>query len=112
MCLLPLVSWTYLAEIFPLHMRAKAISLSTATNWTFNCVLGRALLSEVIESLCVASLLRNPFFGIAARHRQQCDTPAVRYRRLHPYIPFVYYPLSDFQFAFFIHNIYVSPLYS
>jgi len=55
MGLLPLVSWTYPAEIFPLRIRAKAVSLSTATNWTFNCVLGRALLFEVIEFLRVVS---------------------------------------------------------
>jgi len=37
------VSWTYPAEIFPLRIRAKAVSLSTATNWTFNCVLAYAV---------------------------------------------------------------------
>jgi sugar porter (SP) family MFS transporter len=33
------VSWTYPAEIFPMRVRAKAVSLSTAANWTFNCAL-------------------------------------------------------------------------
>jgi hypothetical protein len=55
MGLLPLVSWTYPAEIFPLRIRAKAVSLSTATNWMFNCVLGGSLLSEVVVSLRAAS---------------------------------------------------------
>ena len=27
------VSWTYPAEIFPMRVRAKAVALSTATNW-------------------------------------------------------------------------------
>ena len=55
MGLLPLVSWTYPAEIFPLRIRAKAVSLSTATNWTFNCVLGGSALFEVVEYLRTAS---------------------------------------------------------
>jgi len=33
------VSWTYPAEIFPMRVRAKAVALSTATNWAFNCAL-------------------------------------------------------------------------
>ncbi|KAH8432719.1 sugar porter family MFS transporter [Aspergillus melleus] len=32
-------SWTYPAEIFPAKVRAKAVSLSTACNWTWNCLL-------------------------------------------------------------------------
>ena len=30
------VSWTYPAEIFPMRVRAKAVSVSTATNWCAN----------------------------------------------------------------------------
>lgn len=33
------VSWTYPAEIFPSKIRAKAVSLATATNWFWNMVL-------------------------------------------------------------------------
>ena len=32
------VPWVYCAEIFPLTMRAKATSLTTAANWATNCV--------------------------------------------------------------------------
>jgi sugar porter (SP) family MFS transporter len=37
------VSWTYPSEIFPLKIRAKAVSIATATNWFFNCLLGYAV---------------------------------------------------------------------
>jgi len=37
------VSWTYPAEIFPMRVRSKAISLSTASNWAFNTALAWAV---------------------------------------------------------------------
>ncbi|KAH0834877.1 general substrate transporter [Lanmaoa asiatica] len=37
------VSWTYPAEIFPMKVRAKAVALSTATNWLFNFALAWAV---------------------------------------------------------------------
>ncbi|KAF8555782.1 general substrate transporter [Imleria badia] len=37
------VSWTYPAEIFPMRVRAKAVALSTATNWLFNFALAWAV---------------------------------------------------------------------
>ena len=33
------VSWTYPSEIFPAKIRAKAVSLATASNWIWNLVL-------------------------------------------------------------------------
>ncbi|KAI0786275.1 general substrate transporter [Abortiporus biennis] len=37
------VSWTYPAEIFPMRVRAKAVSVATATNWLFNFALAWAV---------------------------------------------------------------------
>ncbi|AEO64471.1 uncharacterized protein THITE_2110636 [Thermothielavioides terrestris NRRL 8126] len=37
------VSWTYPAEIYPSRVRAKAVSLSTASNWFWNMVLAFAV---------------------------------------------------------------------
>lgn len=37
------VSWTYPSEIFPSNIRAKAVSLATASNWTWNCALAFAV---------------------------------------------------------------------
>ncbi|KII90865.1 hypothetical protein PLICRDRAFT_548831 [Plicaturopsis crispa FD-325 SS-3] len=37
------VSWTYPAEIFPMRVRAKAVSLATAANWVFNFALAWAV---------------------------------------------------------------------
>ncbi|KAG0135524.1 general substrate transporter [Tuber indicum] len=37
------VSWTMPAEVFPNKVRAMAVSLSTASNWSWNCVLAFAV---------------------------------------------------------------------
>ncbi|KAH8111386.1 general substrate transporter [Phellopilus nigrolimitatus] len=37
------VSWTYPAEIFPMRVRAKAVSVSTSANWLFNFALAWAV---------------------------------------------------------------------
>ncbi|KAJ7769116.1 hypothetical protein DFH07DRAFT_1006825 [Mycena maculata] len=45
------VPWLYPPEILPLTIRAKGVSLSTATNWAFNTLVGEMTpyLQEVIE---------------------------------------------------------------
>jgi MFS family permease len=39
-------SWTYPSEIFPSKIRAKAVSLATASNWAWNCGVSISLLPE------------------------------------------------------------------
>ncbi|KAJ2359694.1 hypothetical protein IW150_007715, partial [Coemansia sp. RSA 2607] len=34
------VAWLYPSEIFPMHIRSKANSITTASNWLFNFVIG------------------------------------------------------------------------
>lgn len=46
-------SWTYPAEIYPSKIRAKAVSLATATNWFCNMVLAFA-----VPPLRMCSLLK------------------------------------------------------
>ena len=43
--------WLYPPEIMPLSVRAKGVSISTATNWAFNTLVGEITpyLQEVIE---------------------------------------------------------------
>ena len=36
-------SWVYASEIFPSGIRAKAVSLTTASNWMWNCAIGFAV---------------------------------------------------------------------
>jgi len=54
------VSWTYPAEIFPMRVRSKAISLSTASNWAFNTALAWAV------PPALASISYNTYFIFAA----------------------------------------------
>lgn len=39
------VPWTVNAEIYPLHVRAQCISMSTSTNWAMNFVVAQTFLS-------------------------------------------------------------------
>ncbi|KAL5534159.1 hypothetical protein ACEPAG_620 [Sanghuangporus baumii] len=66
------IPWLYPPEIMPLNVRAKGVSLSTATNWAFNYLVGEItpVLQEVIEwrlypmhgGFCVASFFVVLFF--------------------------------------------------
>ena len=41
------VFWLLIAEIFPLHMRGRAMSLATVANWGFNLVVSATFLNIV-----------------------------------------------------------------
>ncbi|KAJ1880822.1 hypothetical protein LPJ57_002012, partial [Coemansia sp. RSA 486] len=34
------IAWLYPSEIFPMHIRSKANSITTASNWLFNFIIG------------------------------------------------------------------------
>ncbi|KAI9295089.1 sugar transporter [Neoconidiobolus thromboides FSU 785] len=44
------IGWIYPSEIFPLSIRSKAISISTASNWLFNYIVG-LLVPILIEKI-------------------------------------------------------------
>ena len=48
-------SWTYPSEIFPTKIRAKAVSLATASNWFWNCALAFAV-PPLLWNMSVPSL--------------------------------------------------------
>jgi len=52
-------SWTYPSEIYPTKIRAKAVSLSTASNWFWNCVLAFAVPPLLTNSKTNLSFLRS-----------------------------------------------------
>ncbi|KIK95552.1 hypothetical protein PAXRUDRAFT_32925 [Paxillus rubicundulus Ve08.2h10] len=59
------VSWTYPAEIFPMKVRAKAVSLATATNWLFNFALAWAV-PPALSSIAWKTYLVFAAFNFAA----------------------------------------------
>jgi sugar porter (SP) family MFS transporter len=59
------VSWTYPAEIFPMRVRAKAVALSTASNWTFNFALAWAV-PPALSSISYRTYFIFGAFNIAA----------------------------------------------
>jgi MFS family permease len=66
------VSWTYPSEIFPLKIRAKAVSLATASNWLWNCILAYAvppLLSSISWKMY---MIFATFNGMALIHMFLC----------------------------------------
>lgn len=59
------VSWTYPAEIFPMRVRAKAIALSTASNWLFNFALAWAV-PPTLSSIAYRTYFIFGSFNLAA----------------------------------------------
>ncbi|KAF8509170.1 general substrate transporter [Hysterangium stoloniferum] len=61
-------SWTYPAEIFPMKVRAKAVSLSTASNWAFNTALAFAVPPGLANIGFVTYFIFGIFNIVAAIH--------------------------------------------
>ncbi|GAB5593454.1 high affinity glucose transporter [Umbelopsis nana] len=53
------IGWLYPAEIFPIRMRAKAVGISTATNWAMGVVIGE-ITPNMLDSITYGTYL---FFG-------------------------------------------------
>lgn len=61
-------SWTYPSEIFPTKIRAKAVSLATASNWFWNCVLAFAVPPLLTNINWKMYMIFAAFNGIALIH--------------------------------------------
>lgn len=61
-------SWCYPAEIFPSKVRAKAVSLSTATNWFWNCILSFAVPPMLVNIQWRMYMLFGAFNFLALTH--------------------------------------------
>lgn len=58
-------SWTYPSEIYPLRVRAKAVSLATAGNWAFNFALAYAV-PPALNSISWKTYFIFAVFNVAA----------------------------------------------
>jgi MFS family permease len=61
-------SWTYPSEIYPTKIRAKAVSLSTASNWFWNCVLAFAVPPLLTNINWKMYMIFGTFNGLALIH--------------------------------------------
>jgi len=61
-------SWTYPSEIFPSKVRAKAVSLATASNWTWNCILAFAVPPLLWSISWKMYMIFGTFNGLALIH--------------------------------------------
>lgn len=61
-------SWTYPSEIFPAKVRAKAVSLATASNWIWNCALAFAVPPLLQKINWKMYMIFGTFNGLALIH--------------------------------------------
>ncbi|KAF2007011.1 general substrate transporter [Amniculicola lignicola CBS 123094] len=61
-------SWTYPSEIFPVKVRAKAVSLATASNWTWNMALAFGVPPLLWEINWKMYMIFATFNGLALVH--------------------------------------------
>jgi MFS family permease len=61
-------SWTYPSEIFPAKVRAKAVSLATASNWIWNCALAFAVPPLLKKINWKMYMIFGTFNGLALIH--------------------------------------------
>ncbi|KAH9988708.1 high-affinity glucose transporter [Xylariaceae sp. FL0662B] len=66
------IGWTYPAEIFPSRVRAKAVSLSTASNWLWNMILAFAVPPLLYHINWKMYIIFAAFNGVACVHMILC----------------------------------------
>ena len=57
-------AWVYCTEIFPLSMRSKGTSITTAANWAANCIVS-FLVPALLENITYGTYLIFGFFCVA-----------------------------------------------
>jgi MFS family permease len=71
------VFWLLIAEIFPLALRGRAMSLATVANWSFNLIVSATFLNLVGAVGSAGAFLSKPSWLLRDCQDISCDLPGV-----------------------------------